>query len=158
MTLHQYLQDRTRAAYRELIRSLDGLAPEEAAAGAAPGWRRYRYGTGLDGSVRGIVRHVAAWKASGAEGLETGAFPPADSALPEDLAWEPLLQRLAGDHARLAASLAALDEPDLTRVVQWEGEEMSLCTVFTVLLEHDQYHAGQVNLLRQQRGHALRDG
>jgi hypothetical protein len=153
-TLHEHLRDRLAASFRQLERALDGVDDAMARAGVDPNWTRSRRGAGLDGSVAGIVHHVAAWKAISAAGLETGRFPGQAEVAPGTPGWEGLLSWLRESHARLAAALAALTDAGLERVVTFDGEEMSLALVFTHLLEHDQYHAGQVNLLRQLRGQA----
>ena len=109
LSLAEHLRRRQAAAYRQLSKSLAGLTEADALRGKEPSWRRYRFGVGLDGSICGIVRHVAVWKHVTAAGLE--------------------------------------------RAVRWEGQSLALLDVYTHLIEHDQYHAGQVNLLRQQWGH-----
>lgn len=156
-SLQEFLTDRLGAAYRQLLRSLSGLTPEQAAEGGAPHWRRYRYGEGLDGSIAGLVLHLAVWKHSSAAGLESGRFPDVRTLLPENDSWEARLDLLGTGQARLLAAAAALTEADLDRKVVWEGYEMSIEKVVAHLIEHDHYHAGQVNLLRQQRGHELTD-
>jgi uncharacterized damage-inducible protein DinB len=154
-SLHKHLADRLAASFRQLRRSLDGLPPEDAARGARPDWRRARFGTGLDGSIQGIVRHVAAWKLAAAEGLEGGAFPGAEDVLPPGTTWAELLEWLESGQERLALILERLPPGGLEETVTWEGQAMSLADLFAHLMEHDQYHAGQVNLLRQQREHPL---
>lgn len=152
--LHEHLRRAQARAYRQLARSLDGLSDEDAARGADPGWRTYRFGVGLDGSIRGIVRHVALWKGSAADGLASGAFPSStEASLPDG--WPDLLCRLEEGHCRLSRALEALAPADLELRVTWEGESMRLADLFAHLAEHDLYHAGQVNLLRQQMGHCL---
>ena len=150
-TLHEYLRCRLAASFRQLERALDGVDGPMALAGADPNWKRSRRGAGLDGSIAGIVRHVAAWKAITAAGLETGRFPGEAELTSAAPGWEGLLSWLRESHARLAAALEGVPDAGLERVVDFDGEEMSLALLFAHLLEHDQYHAGQVNLLRQLR-------
>lgn len=158
LSLHDHLRRRLPAAYRQLSRAFAGVADADAAAGARGDWQQYRFGVGLDGSIRGIILHVAAWKRAAAEGLESGSFPPVEEALPEALNWEELLGALGREQARLEATLEKLAPEDLEREVVWEGQPMTTAEVFTHLLEHDQYHAGQINLLRQQRGDVFPEG
>jgi hypothetical protein len=150
--LHDHLRERLSASFHQVERALAGIDEEAAYAGADPGWRRYRFGVGLDGSIAGIVRHLAAWKAIAAEGLETGRFPREDVVGPAGPGWAGLLAWLREGQARLAAALEARDEAALAEQVTFEGERMSVRLLFTHMVEHDQYHAGQVNLLRQLRG------
>jgi uncharacterized damage-inducible protein DinB len=156
MTLHEYLTRRLASGYRQLTRSLEGLTEEDAARGAREEWRQYRYGAGLDGSIRGIVRHLAAWKHATAQGLETGVFPAADTpSWPEG--WDELLTWLAAGQDRLARSVESSSNDRLDHVMEWDGHPMPLAVILAHLIEHDHYHAGQVNLLRQQMGHSLTD-
>jgi len=155
ITLHRHLKKRTRSAYRRLQASLEGLTEEGATHGARPDWHRYRHGTGLDGSIRGILVHLGVWKRAAARGVCTGAFPDAETLVPAPGDLPALLAWLDAGHAELARTLDDLGEDDLERVVDWEGYAMTAAEAFAHLIEHDQYHTGQVNLLRQQMGHAL---
>jgi uncharacterized damage-inducible protein DinB len=143
------------SAYRRLQESLAGLSAPEAATGEREDWRRYRFGVGLNGSIAGIVHHVATWKLAAAEGLRSGSFPNAESVLPPGITWEALLAALAEGQQRLTDALEHLSEEDLTASVNWEGHPMPVHTLVAHLIEHDQYHTGQINLLRQQHGHRL---
>jgi uncharacterized damage-inducible protein DinB len=154
-SLHNHLKARTAAAYRQLAKSLAGLPPEDALRGADPRWRQYRHGIGLDGSIAGIVRHVATWKHAAAEGVTTGAFPSPEGLHPPGPEWADLHAWLEEGQARLVRVLEGLDPADLERAVRWDGQPLILLDVYTHLIEHDQYHAGQVNLLRQQWGRRL---
>lgn len=143
------------SAYRRLRESLIGLSEEDASAGARDDWRRYRFGTGLDGSIAGIVRHVATWKHAAAAGLRTGVFPDAETVLPPQLSWTELRKALAEGHQQMSAALEQFSDETLDTAITWEGHPMPLHALLAHLIEHDQYHAGQINLLRQQLGHQL---
>jgi hypothetical protein len=149
--LHEHLTDRLGASYRQLERALAGVDEAAAGAGANPAWRRIRFGVGLDGSIAGIVYHVAAWKAIMAAGLEQGVFPSEGAVHPPASGWEGLLAWLAEGQARLVAALAARGPEGMEEEVILEGERMTVRLLFTHAMEHDQYHAGQVNLLQQLR-------
>lgn len=156
MELQEHLTRRLAAAYRQLGRALEGLTAEQAAEGASPGWKRYRYGEGLNGSIAGIVCHVAVWKYVAAAGLTSGQFPhPSHLVSPPQ--WRDLLRWLDEGHELLTAAWNAVPPADLERRVLWEGHEMTVADVVSHMVEHDQYHAGQINLLRQQREHVLTD-
>lgn len=153
--LFHYLSSRVTAAARELHRSLDGVTEELASAGARPDWRRYRFGAGLDGSIRGIVYHLLIWKEAALEGLRTGGFPEVEVGPAPALEWDEMLGRLSSASAGLEAALAAMSPAELGRTVQFEGESFPISGLFTILLDHDIYHAGQINLIRQQSGDLL---
>jgi uncharacterized damage-inducible protein DinB len=155
LSLKSHLQDRARSAYRRLRESLTDLTAADADKDARPDWRRYRFGTGLDGSITGIVRHLAVWKHAAAHGLRSGVFPDAELLLPDALTGDELLAWLDAGHEALAMELARLPEEELANTVAWEGHSMPVHILLAHMIEHDQYHAGQINLLRQQWGHDL---
>lgn len=157
MDLGNYLERQLGRGHRELAQSLEGVTAEEAGLGKRPSWRRYRFGTGLDGSIAGIVWHVAAWKHVIADGLEGGGFPDAEAVLPHGSGWSGLQEWLAAGHARLSRIFAenVPTEGWLERQVLLEGEILTIADLFTIVIEHDHYHAGQINLLRQQMGHTF---
>jgi uncharacterized damage-inducible protein DinB len=154
-TLRGHLEHRLGAGFRRMMEAIEGLDEAEATAGARADWRRYRWGVGLDGSVAGIVRHVAAWKQICATGLETGDYPDEEAVAPPAPGWTALREWLVDGQRRLEALLARLADADLGQTMPFAGESASIGMIFTHLLEHDFYHAGQINLLRQQRGHDL---
>jgi uncharacterized damage-inducible protein DinB len=154
--LHAYLKERLRNGRRELTQALAGIEAADAVRGASPSWRRYRYGVGLDGSIAGIVRHVGAWKHAIAAGIPGGAFPdPEAVAMPED--WTSLLASLEVGHEAAEQALARVSEPELEHALELEGDPMPIHELFSILIDHDHYHAGQINLLRQQFGHTFPD-
>lgn len=154
-SLKDYLHHRLTRGYRRLVRSLEGIPEDEARRGGNPSWRRYRFGTGLDGSIAGIVYHLAAWKHVAADGLEGGTFPDAEAVLPHGFGWTGLLDWLESGNARLLRALEELKPEDLDRTIVWEGHSMPVHELYSHMIEHDQYHTGQVYLLRQQMGHTF---
>jgi uncharacterized damage-inducible protein DinB len=158
MTLREHLADRQRAMFRRLLEAIEGLTEADAAAGARPDWRRYRWGSGLDGSIAGIVRHVATWKHLCAATIETGSFPGEASVAAPGAGWPALQEWLVSGQQRLQALLAGTSDGDLERAIAFEEQTQSARSLFVHLIEHDVYHAGQINLLRQQQGHDLSGG
>ena len=61
-TLREHLRWQLRGGYRSVKRAMQDLTEAQALEGARADWRRYRWGSGLDGSIAGIVWHVALWK------------------------------------------------------------------------------------------------
>src|SRR3954447_11268832 len=103
--LAEHLRHRLRGAYPGWGCAWGGGDDDRAVAGADPARRRYRWGVGLDGSIAGIVWHVAAWKHVVAAGLLTGAFPQENAASPPAPGWPELRRWLAASHERLLAQL-----------------------------------------------------
>jgi uncharacterized damage-inducible protein DinB len=125
----------------------------QAREGGQADWRRYRWGSGLDGSIAGVVSHAALWKQNFAQGLETGEFPLETSLAPPGTDWETLQAWLAEGQARLERAFEGLSEAELAEPREWEGMTQPLTRLFSYLIEHDFYHAGQIELLRQIRGY-----
>src|SRR5687767_10952260 len=61
-TLATFLKHRAERNFRLLIKAIHNLTPEEALYDLHPGWPDHRWGIGQNGSIAGIVYHVAAWK------------------------------------------------------------------------------------------------
>jgi uncharacterized damage-inducible protein DinB len=104
-------------------------------------------------SIREMVRHLAAAKhvynnqAFGDGSLFMPNFQEriyeSDAGMAEDLDW------LKHGYQELRTSLAALDDSDLAtpRPVHW-GEKLDTRTIVAIMIEHDLYHAGEINHLR----------
>lgn len=152
-TLRQHLAGQLSSAHRTLWKATEGLSAAQACEGAKPDWRRYRWGTGLDGSIAGIVCHAALWKHLFAAGLETGTFPREHDIAPPGTEWTTLREWLAEGQARLERAVEPLSEAALAEERDWEGHREPLARLLTFIIEHDVYHAGQVELLRQLRGY-----
>jgi uncharacterized damage-inducible protein DinB len=152
-TLREHLEHQLRHAYRGLWKAVERLTEAQALEGAQPDWRQYRRGTGLDGSIAGIVRHAALWKQIFAAGLETGAFPGEGDVAPAGLDWPVLQGWLEAGQSRLEGAFALLSEEALSETREWEGMREPLARLLSFIIEHDVYHAGQVELLRQLRGY-----
>jgi DinB family protein len=152
-SLREHLAHQLRSGYRMLEKAVQGLSEAQAVDGARPDWRRYRWGTGLDGSIAGIVHHAALWKQIFAQGLETGTFPTEADVAPPGTDWAALREWLAAGQSRLERALEPLSEAALGEAREWEGHREPLARLLTYVIEHDAYHAGQVELLRQFRGY-----
>jgi uncharacterized damage-inducible protein DinB len=158
-SLYEFLRQRLESGYRQLLQAVEGLTEEDARRGADSHWRRYRYGAGLDGSIAGIVWHVAAWKHVMADGLDSrvNAFPDAEAVLPHEPGWSGLRAWLISGQARLLRALDETSAEGIEREVAIEGQRMPVWKLLAHMVEHDHYHAGQINLLRQHMGHVLPD-
>lgn len=148
----EHLRKRTDSAYRRLWSATDGLTEAQAAWGAREVWHRQPWGVGLDGSIAGIVRHLAAWKEVAYQGLRSGVFPSEEGLGAQHATWEGLREWLRDRHLALASLLAGYTPSDVDRPVHWGDFQGNVGGIFTHLLEHDRYHTGQIQLLRQQMG------
>jgi hypothetical protein len=104
-------------------------------------------------SIRDMVRHLAAAKHvynNQAFG-EASLFMPdlqtriydSQASMTDDIAW------LHQGHEQLRASLAALDDADLaTERPVHMGGSLETRGIISIMIEHDLYHAGEINHLR----------
>jgi uncharacterized damage-inducible protein DinB len=153
LSLRAHLERQMRVAFRHLRRAIEGLSEAQAREGARDDWRRYRWGVGLDGSIAGIVWHVAAWKQIFAQGLETGVFPAEEEVAPPGTNWSTLREWLTEGQARIERAFEPLSETALAETREWEGEMAPVTQFLIYVIDHDIYHTGQIELLRQLRGY-----
>ena len=107
-------------------------------------------------SLRDVVHHVGVCKlmyenhAFGDASLTWESVDPPDATLADPaaaLAW------LRAAHACLRTSVASLDDADLLtlRLANW-GEQCETRWLIATMIQHDLYHAGEINHLRSLRG------
>jgi len=105
-------------------------------------------------TIEAIVMHVGSTKLMYAdhafgsqdltwESLETRPWPDGEAPMPAALDW------LGNAHARVLHHLERLsdDELSLPRRANW-GEDRETRWLFSMLLQHDLYHAGEINHIR----------
>jgi uncharacterized damage-inducible protein DinB len=132
--------------WHSLLGNLADVAPEE--------WRWVP--AGGERSVGAIVDHVGVCKlmyenhAFGDGSLTWQSVEPAPATLADPAA---AIEWLRAAHARLRASIAALDDAGLLapRRANW-GELCETRWLIATMIQHDLYHAGEINHLRSLRG------
>jgi uncharacterized damage-inducible protein DinB len=105
-------------------------------------------------TIESIALHVGSCKVMYAEyafgagrltfdSPEVQPWPDGEAPMPETLAW------LRETHARLMVHVAPLSDQDLhvSRLANW-GEQRETQWLLSTLLQHDSYHAGEINHLR----------
>ena len=107
-----------------------------------------------------LVAHMTAWVNETIRRLRGGAHgDPAEGDWPaisstSATSWQSARSALAQAHARLAATLTAMDDADLAKQiaggqVDAAGQPVSLYATTVGVLQHDAYHAGQIALLKK---------
>ncbi|HEY3283221.1 MAG TPA: DinB family protein [Armatimonadota bacterium] len=150
--MKEYLAKRSASAFKRLWAATEGVTEEQARVTLRPNWVRQLWGVGLDGSLAGVLLHVAAWKAVVLEGVLTGRFPSEEAVKPTEPGWEGLRQWLRCSHEQLLQWMDARTPEQLDQPITWTDFQGPAATLFTHLLEHDRYHTGQLQLLRQYLG------
>jgi uncharacterized damage-inducible protein DinB len=143
-----YLIRATETRSRELLDAVEALSEEQAAYGRQPDWPTHEYHVGQDGSIAGIVHHLAAWKAVYVELLRGSNLEPADLSPPAPgfqglVAW---LRRVTADWLQ---ECTALSDEQLEQPITVPGVSSGLtpCKMMSEMLEHDIEHLGQINYL-----------
>lgn len=153
-TLPAFLKRRAERSFRYLLIQLKEVTPEEALHHRHPDWPDHRWGIGQNGSIAGIVYHLAAWKQltlpmlrPEGKPLTRAAFDAESAPSPDD--WPALLAYLKQVGTAWQAELAALPDEALDETRTWEGETLTLAKVVVEMMEHDIYHTGQIEYLKQ---------
>jgi len=151
-SLPAFLKTRAERSFRNLLKQLEGLTEEEALRGRLPNWPGHRWGIGQNGSIAGIVFHVAAWKQltlpllSGGKARTQEEFDFASVPAPDD--WPGLVAWLQQIGAEWNAALTRLPEAAFDTPTEWEGMTLTLARIITEMVEHDIQHAAQIEFLR----------
>ncbi|HLK57365.1 MAG TPA: DinB family protein [Chthonomonadaceae bacterium] len=153
-TLPTFLKRRAERSYRYLREQIEGLTAEEALTHYRADWPDHRWGIGQNGSIAGIVYHVATWKqltlpvfAPGGRTLTREEFDVNAAPAPDDWAGITAWLEQIGD--TWGRTLAALPDPAFDETRLWEGHSLPLSSFVVEMLEHDIQHAAQIEYLRQ---------
>lgn len=153
-TLATYLKRRAERSYRYFLEQAEDWTPEEALRDRKPDWPDHEWGIGQNGSVAGIVYHVAAWKQMTLPLFQPGGttrgreeFDAASAPAPDD--WPGILVWLKQAGTAWNAELAALPEAAFDETCDWFGTPMALAKLVTEMHEHDIQHGAQLEYLRQ---------
>jgi hypothetical protein len=152
-TLPTFIKRRAERSFRYLLEQIEGVTEAEALQGRRSDWPDHRWGIGQDGSIAGIVYHVAAWKQMtlplfqpGGRALERPEFDPSQAPSPND--WPGIVTWLKKVGTEWNTGLAELSEANFEEPRAWEGTTLPLGRFCIELYEHDVQHAAQIEYLR----------
>ena len=152
-TLDLHLKRRAAHALRDFKRSIEGLTEEEARRDGRPSWPGQKWGLGQDGSIAGIVYHVAAWKSLSLPLLKGEPAPPMEQFDSARVAghndWTGIVAWFLEIADEWNAAVASLPEEAFDEQRELEGQTMTLAALVTEIYEHDLQHAAQIDYLRQ---------
>ena len=153
--LAAFLKKRAEHSYRYLLAQIEGLSAAEALAGSRSDWPDHRWGIGQNGSIAGIVYHVAAWKQMTLPVFEAEGRPLLREEFDTDAA--PALDDWQGIQAWLKqvgmawnAELAAFPVEGFGNPVTWGSATLTVGEYVVEMYEHDIQHASQIEYLRQR--------
>lgn len=153
--LADYLRRRAARSFRYLCEQVQDLTSEQALAYADTKWPDQKWGIGQNGSIAGIVYHVAAWKeltlplflSDGKAGSRSDFDV---SAAPDGEDWPAIVAWLERTGALWLEHLNQLPEEAFDTKRAWEGMTITLAEYVSEMLEHDIQHAAQIEYLRQR--------
>ena len=149
-TLPTFLKQRAERSYRNLLEQLAGLTSEDAMRGRRSDWPDHPWGIGQDGSIAGIVFHVAAWKQLTLplfQGQTAIMRVPLDET-PNLDDWQGILAWLKQVGTAWNAELAYLPKDVFEETRDWGGKPISVARLIAECYEHDIQHASQIEFLR----------
>lgn len=153
--VNAFLRRQTERSYRDLWKQVEAVPPEIALADRHPNWPEQTWGIGQDGSIAGIVYHVAAWKqltlplfapggkARSQEEFDCEAAPARDD-------WPSLVAWLREVGTAWNAAVARLPDEAFAEILEWAGESFTLAEILWHTLAHDIQHAAQLEYLLQK--------
>ena len=153
--LTDYLRRRAARSFRYLREQTRDVTSKQALSYADANWPDQKWGIGQNGSIAGIVYHVAAWKhltlplfqpdgkAGGRKDFDAAAAPA-----PED--WPALVAWMEQTGSLWLERLNQLPDEEFDAKRQWEGITIPLAEYVSEMLEHDIQHAAQIEYLRQR--------
>ena len=157
--LYNFLRVRASHSYRMLLRELDGLSEKDAIKFVYSDWPDHRWGVGQNGSIAGIVYHVAAWKQMTlpvfqVDGrlMTTDEFQSTAELYPGPADWHAVLSWLqaVGDEWNREMLLQSPEGFESSR--DWEGKAIPVRSFVVEMYEHDIQHASQIAYLKQRLG------
>ncbi len=154
-TLPSFLKTRATRSLRHLTKQTQGLTTAQALEYADPAWPDQPWGIGQNGSIAGIVYHVAAWKQLTLPLFESGGtssgradFNPDNAPALSD--WPGIVAWLEQVGAQWNARLNVLSDAEFDSARDWAGVTISITEYVAEMLEHDIQHAAQIEYLKQR--------
>ena len=154
-TLPEFLKQRAAHSLHYLQKQTQDVTSAQALRYRNAHWPDHRWGIGQDGSIAGIVYHVAAWKqmtiglfAQDGIVIDRRLFDAASAPAPDD--WPALLEWLNHIGMEWNTRLTDLPEPAFDETREWAGATITLAVYVTEMLEHDIQHAAQIEYLKQR--------
>ena len=150
----EFLRGRAVRSFRYLLREAEAVTAAESVRFARSDWPAHRFGIGQDGSIAGIVYHVAAWKQVTLPLLaKNGPILPIEefdrSSAPALNDWSGLLNWLKSVGEAWNETALALPDSAFDELRNWGSETITLTEYIAEMVEHDTQHAAQIEYLRQ---------
>ena len=151
-SVYPFVAMRSRERFVSTVALVKDLTDEEAVRDARPDWPRHEYWVGQDGSIAGIVYHVAAWRQVYIELLKGRNLEPADVS-PTESGWEGTkrwLAESAEEWLRLTESIPKT-EVEIPISVPGVSAGLTPLKMMWTMLEHEIEHSAQIAYLIEKQ-------
>jgi len=153
-TLPEFLRARADRSFRDMLAEIQDVTIGEAFQFRVDNWPDHRWGIGQDGSIAGIVYHVAAWKQLTLPLFEPGGRPGTRdefdaAAAPSRDDWPAIYTWLREVGKKWNARISALSDEEFDSTRDWEGAMLPISSFVVELMEHDVQHAAQIAYIKQ---------
>jgi hypothetical protein len=155
VTLSTYLRTEARQSFQRLMKQVERTTEQEANLFRTNDWPDHRHGIGQDGSIGGIVYHLAAWKQLTLPLFERDSPPVSrqnfdPNSHPSVSDWPHLVEWLRNVGHAWLDRLDKLNDLDFFEPREWEGVTITLAEYVTEMYSHDIQHASQIEYLHQR--------
>jgi uncharacterized damage-inducible protein DinB len=151
MTIREYLLMRTRQRFAATLKALEGVTEEQAVADRRENWPLHDYHVAQDGSILGLVCHLAAWKETWIEYFR-GNVVDQRSVVPENLTFAEAVAWLERANAAWLEAAAAIPEEALETPLNLPVDPWHTpLNMIQEIHDHEVEHCGQINYLIEAR-------
>lgn len=154
-TMLQFLHKHSMKAADKLTAELSDVSQEDAFRYACSDWPAHKWGVGQNGSIAGIVIHLASWKqrliplmlgetaVQHEEAIEALAPDHNDN-------WQSIQNWFGKISSEWNQALINLSESEMDSIKYWEGGEIQLSKIVINIIDHDIQHSSQIEYLKQR--------
>lgn len=153
-TMLQFLQKRSMKAADKLNAEIRDISQAEAFRFSCADWPDHKWGAGQNGSIAGIVIHLASWKQRLLPlALGSTAVTNYDVSVEKDLNqsdWQSIQKWFGKISSEWNQALINLSESEMDSIKYWEGGETLLSKIVINIIDHDIQHSSQIEYLKQR--------
>ena len=151
ISLGEFLKARVRKNQSKIPELVNNIPRKIAYIGSRIDWPEQNWGVGQNGSIAGIVYHLALWKQLTLPALTGGeliTLSQADlSQYPSRSHWRELVDWHDEVSYSWRYALDTISEEELDKPVEWEGKTYPLYELVSHIIDHDIQHLSQIEYL-----------
>ena len=150
--MREFLIEQSRSRFTATLKLVEGLSELQAREDAKQDWPTHEYHVGQDGSIAGIVHHLAAWRQVYVELLRGRNLEPTDVS-PLEPGWGGLKRWLAESAEEWLALVESIPESKVEVPINVPEVSAGLTPLkmMWTMLEHEIEHSAQITYLLERR-------